>query len=138
MQGLNFMKRKSSERESRLLLSKWKYQKTKRTESVHAIVNTPQISDKPRSQWKSSQLVREITYHITGRHTYHAQENLELLRKFLNRSIKDENKIFRKTTWRIPTGRFESYDGIFAYSFRDTDEPTMKKVLLELLRFVAS
>jgi hypothetical protein len=77
-----------------------------------------------------------VTFQITGHHTFHAQENLEILRAFLNRFIGDEDVLIRKSTWQNGRAHFHSYEGKFTYDFRREATPTARDFLLRLIAFL--
>jgi hypothetical protein len=117
-------------------LDSWKYEKSIRTKDEYPIINTTPTSDRPIHKWKSSDYVREITFQITGKHTFHAQENLEILRECLNEKIIDENKILKRSTWYLGKGSFESYEGKFTFDFQKNANPTAEKFIKEFSGFL--
>lgn len=127
--------RKSRVKSSPIEGDEWVYQKTKRTESAHPELTSANTSTRPISKWTSSDYVRQITFEITGKHTFHAQENLEILRKFLNGRMSRGK--FKKTSWRLGHGLFENAEGRFDYDFQKSANPTATKFLLELIRFLS-
>jgi hypothetical protein len=116
-------------------LNSWKYERTAGTEIEYPISNSPNTSGRPEAEWTSSDFVREICYELTGTHTFHAQDNLEIIRHFINEHIHDQNKIFRRSAWQLGNLIFESYEGIFRYDFQKKANPNLRTFLLELLRF---
>lgn len=113
-------------------LDSWKYTKKQRTKEEYPILDSVPTSDRPTAKWTSSDNVREITFQITGKHTFHAQENLEILREFINNSIRDENKILRRSAMRLGSGIFENYEGVFSFDFQSKSNPTKDSFLEEL------
>jgi hypothetical protein len=95
-----------------------------------------QRSENDFDNWTASDFAREITFQITGNRTFHAQENLEILRAFLNRFIGDEDVLFRKTTWQNGRAHFHSFEGKFTYDFRREAAPSERDFLLRLVAFV--
>ncbi|QQS40271.1 MAG: hypothetical protein IPM63_13010 [Acidobacteriota bacterium] len=73
--------------EQKARLDGWKYEKTVRTAEEHPVLETEPVFERPFEAWTSSDFIRETTFGVTGKHTFHAQENLEILREYLNRSI---------------------------------------------------
>lgn len=117
-------------------LDSWKYEKTLRRQDEHPILETEPVSERRRNEWTSSDYVREITFQITGKHTFHAQENMELLREFLNKSINDENKVLRRSAMQLGKGIFENYKGLFYFDFQSKEHPTKEKFLNEINNFL--
>ncbi len=124
--------RKSDDRD----LDSWTYQKTVRTQSEHPISTSPQTSSRHYSEWTASDFVREITFQVTGHHTHHAQECLELMRHFLNQFIGNHQIMFRKTTWQNGKAHFYSNLGRFTYDFQRLNNPSATDFLLRVLAFL--
>lgn len=112
----------------------WKYQKTARTMSEHPVSDAPSVSDRPRSKWTSSDELRQITFEVTGLHTFHAQENLEILRKHLNEQI--DSRFFTKTTWQLGKGHFYTKSGRMTFDFQPKANPKGIRFLLEVITCV--
>lgn len=114
----------------------WEYRKTQRIQSEHPVSSSPVMSERIRSEWTSSDFLREITFQITGNHTFHAAENLEILRHFLN--TKFAHKLFWKTTWQNGRGHFHSESYRFTYDFRSSADPNAVHFLISVLEFLGS
>jgi serine/threonine protein kinase len=110
-------------------LDSWKYEKTIRRKEEYPVLDSEPVFERPRHKWTSSDYVREITFHITGKHTFHAQENLEILRSHFNELIGDENKILRRSAMQLGKGIFENYDGVFTFNFQSSANPTKENFL---------
>lgn len=117
-------------------LDYWKYEKKERTKKEFPLLDFQPTSARPKHKWTSFDYVREITFQVTGKHTFHAQENLELLREHLNRLITDANKVLRKSTLRLGVGNFYSYVGEFSYDFQEKSNPTKEEFLKEFNRYL--
>lgn len=116
-------------------LDSWQYEKTVRTKSEHPISTSSKTSDKPFEEWTASDFVRNVTYQITGSHTFHAQECLELLRNYVNSFIGNEDLVFRKSSWQLGRAHFYSYRRRFTYNFQKQGLPSATDFLLNLLLF---
>lgn len=116
-------------------INSWNYKKTDRTRSEHPISTSTETSSRHFSEWTSSDFVREITFQVTGHHTHHAQECLELMRHFLNQFIGSEEMRFRKTTWQNGKAHFYTKIGRLTYDFQRLTNPSATDFLLQVLSF---
>lgn len=135
--NLNAREEKHIDRARKHELNYWKYEKKERTKKEYPILDSKPIFDRPKHKWTSSDYAREITFQTTGKHTFHAQENLEILREFLNNSVNDKNKILKKSTWRLGVGNFYSFEGRFSYDFQKKNNPTKEEFLKEFKRYLS-
>lgn len=118
-----------------------KFNKTERTKEEHPILNSQPEFKKKLKDWKASEYTRKITFEITGLHTYHAQENLVILKEYINEFIIDKgNKIIDETTMSLGVGNFytRNRQSGFSYSFKKEDNPTKESFLKKLNDFLSS
>lgn len=115
-----------------------KYRKTLRTEKEYPILDSKPIFERPSTKWSSSDLIRQITYEITGLHTFHAQENIVILREFLNEFIITNNRKFlEESNIRLGVAYFYTRKGeSFTYDFQKKNNPSKEDFLKALDRFL--
>jgi hypothetical protein len=116
-----------------------KFKKTQRTEDELPILNSEPTYKGRDNRWSAADEIRKITYEITGVHTYHAQENVVILREFFNEfKIKDENKLLEDSTMCLGEANFYTAKRKkrFSYNFQPRNNPTKEKFLKELDNFL--
>lgn len=122
---------------NRELLSK-KYRKTFRTQKEYPILNSKPTFKRPLAKWTSSDFITLITYDITGLHTFHAQENIVILREFLNEFIiTRESKFLEESNMRLGVAYFYTRRGeSFTYDFQKKHNPSKEDFLKVLNKFL--
>lgn len=121
---------------SRRHLDSWTYVKSARTKDLYPVLDSKPSNGRAYDSWTSSDYVRDITYQMTGYQTFHAQENLELLRFFLNLFIASETKKLRMSTWSSGRANFYSYEDTFSYDFKEKSAPRLSGFLIAFIGFL--
>jgi hypothetical protein len=90
-------------------LENWTWEKTPRTSETFPILKTePKL--RPMKNRTSSDWITKLTWEITGTHTKHSQENLEILRNHFNKTLKliGTKHELKQTTSSLGNGTFRT------------------------------
>ncbi len=108
-----------------------KFKITHRTSIRYPILDSAPIFEISKDNWTSSEYIRFITYSITGFHTFHATDNLVILREFLNQTRLVGRKPFIESTLANGKGNFYTVNRKtkFSFDFQKKKNPTAEKFM---------
>jgi len=115
-----------------------KFNKTQNTNQEFPIFHPEGVFEKPLNDWTHSEIIRLITFQITGMHTHHAQENLVILREFVNNFLIDKQMDpFHDSTLQNGIGHFyTSTRRRFSYDFTKNNKPSKEDFVSKLMTFL--
>ncbi len=106
------------------------YEKTPNTNEMFPIYFPALIFEEELAEWTHDHYIRLITWEITGLYTKHAQENLVILREYLNQFVLGtEARIIRTTLSRGKAYLYYSNGRRLEYDFQKVNNPTSEDFL---------